>query len=178
MKLLPTRVVTDQLKTLRDSRSTGKFKIAAGDYGWLYALPVAIGVTAWVFGTFNLPHRFGFKIAELPTANLLAGMAVLTGLVFNLSFSVFDKSLTIRNDPLMGNDPITVTLVEELRVNVNYTVLVGIFVTAILTSASVFVYNPLANITIGLIAFGISHMLLMCGMVLKRFNALHAAMKP
>ncbi|MBY4229465.1 hypothetical protein HQO24_24255 [Rhodococcus fascians] len=105
-------------------------------------------------------------------------MAILTGLTCKLSFSVFDKSFQIRNDPILSQDPIIVMLVEELRVNINYTVLVGIVMTGILASASVFVFNPLAAATTGLIAAGMAHLLLMCGMILKRFNSLHHAMKP
>jgi hypothetical protein len=166
MKLLPTQVVADQLRTFRDTRSTSKRQIAPWDFVWFYAVPVAIGVVAWAFGVKNLE-----------TGALLTAVAVLTGLIFNLSFSVFDKSLQIRNDPLLG-DPITIMLVEELRINVNYTVLVGIVLTGILSSASLFVYDPLASATCGLIAAGMAHLLLMCGMILKRFNALHNAMKP
>ncbi|WP_167677825.1 hypothetical protein [Rhodococcus sp. B10] len=119
-------------------------------------------------------------VPSVDPANLLAGVAVLTGLIFNLSFSVFDKSLQIRRDPIQSADPIIVMLVEELRVNINYTVLIGIVLTGILTSATLFTtpFQIFAAVTVGLVAAAMAHLLLMCGMILKRFNSLHDAMKP
>ena len=164
MKLLPARVVVDQLDTLRHATT---HRVLAGDYGWLYVVPVLVGIAAGIWG---VPH--------VETGNLLAAVAVLPGLIFNLSFSVFDKSLQIRRDPIQSADPIIVTLVEELRANVNYTVLVGIILTGVLASASLFSSNTFADVSTGLIAGLMAHMLLMCAMVLKRFGSLHDAMKP
>ncbi|MCK2200165.1 hypothetical protein [Corynebacterium callunae] len=169
MKVLPSEIVADHITTLRDARHPEKHSLK--DILILYLAPVGVGVLGALYGT--------------PTpdvASLLAAVAVLTGLIFNLSFHVFDKSIQMRNDPFQSADDNAIGLVDELQSNVNYTILVGIVLTGVLTSMTLFEaprnLGILVAISTGIVSATMIHMLLMCGMILKRFKSLHAAMKP
>lgn len=169
MKLLPTNVVVEQVATLRNDDEDAS--LSGLDVAILYFLPVAFGIATGFWGAL-----------KLDVAAILAAVAVFTGLVFNLAFHIFDKSLQMRRDPFQSADPDAIGLVEGIRTNVNYTVLVGILLTAGLTGMLIFDapagWSWAERIANGTIAGLLIHMLLMSGMVLKRFTILHNVMKP
>lgn len=169
MKLLPTEVVSEQVATFRDAGP--ERRRSTPDLVVLYAVPVVFGVLVGVWGALK------FDLSAI-----LAAVAVFTGLIFNLAFHVFDKSLQMRRDPFQSADPDAISLVEELRANVNYTVLVGITLTGALVAMLLFDlpggWEAITRIANGILAALLLHMLLMSGMILKRFTSLHSVMKP
>lgn len=133
----------------------------------LYGLPALVGV--------------GLFIARVRTQDvgaLLAAVAVLTGLIFNLAFALFDKSLQIRRDPLLSANPDVMRLIDDLRSNVNYTVLVGVVLTAVLGCAALVKVDTPPYWVAGAIGGLLLHLLIMCLVDLRRFQQLHNAMKP
>lgn len=172
MKLLPAEIVSSQLKT-HDTRSPLAF---TADAGVLYGVPVLVGLVTGLWGT-----------VTLDISAILAAVAVYTALIFNLAFHVFDKSLSMRRDPFVSADANAIALVDQLRVNVNYTVLTGVVLTAALTASLFFDVpvswpNALTEVLTrawnGLIAASLTHLFFLSGMILKRFTALHDALKP
>ena len=165
----PTGVVRDQWDTLRVGRS--KKRRDYGAIAVIYVIPMLFGICAGIWGN-----------PVVDTAALLAAVAVYTGLIFNLSFNVFDKSLAIRNDPFREGDEVTLELVDELFANVNYTVVVGLITTAVLVSASLFPAPDhiawVARVTVAIVAGLSAHLFLMSGMIIKRFRSLREALKP
>ncbi|MFC9786414.1 hypothetical protein [Rhodococcus sp. NPDC127528] len=121
-------------------------------------------------------------MAKLDVPAILAAVAVFTGLIFNLAFHIFDKSLQIRRDPFQSADADAIQLVDELQANVNYTVLVGIILTGTLTGMLLFSMPTggavVTRVFNGVAAAMLLHILLMSGMILKRFTSLHSVMKP
>ncbi|MBW0294077.1 hypothetical protein ATN37_25790 [Rhodococcus sp. MH15] len=141
------------------------------DFLIFYFIPLVFGLLVGFFGA-----------EKFDIAAILASVAVFTGLIFNLAFNIFDKSLQMRRDPFQSADRDAIQLVEELRANVNYTVLVGIVLTGTLATSLFFDmpndWTIVTRVGNGLIAALLLHMLFMSGMVLKRFTILHGVLKP
>lgn len=165
----PTRVVRDQIDTLR--ARDGHRRIRVDMLLALYGLPILFGLGAGLFGD-----------PQVNISSLLSAVAVYTGLVFNLAFQAFDKSLSLRADPFLQGDGDTITLVDQLFANVNYTVAVGVLTTGVLVCATFFSepnwFGIASDITIGLVAFLMAHLFVMSGMIINRFRSLRHAMKP
>jgi hypothetical protein len=168
MKLLPADVVREQFDTFRSAQDNRR---SLSDLVIFCVIPILFGVAAGMWGA-----------AKLDVSAILAAVAVYTGLIFNLAFHVFDKSLQMRRDPFQSADPDAIRLVDELQANVNYTVLVGITLTGALTALLLFdapdgwvVVDQVLN---GVIAALLLHMLFLSGMILKRFTCLHEVLKP
>lgn len=165
----PIKVVKDQLDTLRTR--DGRKRIRADMLISLYVLPLLFGLGAGFFGD---PHA--------NISSLLSAVAVYTGLVFNLAFQVFDKSLSLRADIFFQGDSDTITLVDQLFASVNYTVAVGVLTTSLLVCATFFTepawFGIASDITTGLVAFLLAHLFIMSGMIINRFRSLRLAMRP
>lgn len=167
--LLPSEVVAQQFRTLKSDLPPYKPMVSFGLS--LYAIPVVFGVAVGLWGK-----------TTIDIASLLAVVAVFTGLIFNLAFMVFEKSLKMRKDPFGLVTETEFRFIDALQANVNYTVLVGILVSAWLASMCMFeapnslpVLGAFSN---GVAGAGLCHLLLLCGMLLKRLGTLHAVLKP
>jgi hypothetical protein len=105
---------------------------------------------------------------------LLAAVAVFTGLIFNVFVLIFD--LTARaTDKLPDESRVLVDrLADELRANVSYAVLVGITFTGALAAITMFVdtEQPVARWITVLIVFVGVHMLMTIFMILKRVRSM------
>lgn len=165
----PTRVVKDQFDTLKARDGHGRIRVDM--LITLYGFPFVFGLVAGFFGD---PH--------VDISPLLSAVAVYTGLVFNLAFQAFDKSLSLRADPFLQGDSKTITLVDQMFANVNYTVAVGVLTTSILVCATFFAepswLGIASDVTTGLVAFLLAHLFVMSGMIINRFRSLRHAMKP
>lgn len=167
---LPYGVVRDQWETLRIGES--KSRIDHRSIVAIYFLPLVFGVCAGIWGT--------ALVDNAPA--LLVTVAVYTGAIFNLSLIVFDRSLAIRNAPFREGDEVTLDLADQLFANGNYTVVVGLVTTAILAGYLVFSTQSDAGwvsiIIAGTVVALLAHMVVMSGLIMKRFRSLREALKP
>lgn len=165
----PSRVFTDHIDTLRTK--DGSRSVRAWDIIVLYGLPLVFGFFSAFYGK-----------PTIDVSAILSAVAVYTGLIFNLAFHVFDKSLSMRTNPFEQGDAKGIELVDDLFSNVNYTVVIGLVSTGVLICASLFEepeWFPIGSqLTVGIVASLLAHMFLMSGMVIKRFRALRLVLKP
>lgn len=168
--------VTSPVGTINDHWQTLKVGNSGTTLRWgavavLYVIPIFVSVFAVLFGT-----------VRADASALLSAVAVFTGLIFNLSFDVFKKSLSMRQNPFEQGDAISLRLVDELFSNVNYAVLIGLITTAVLASSTMFVapgWFPVAGeLTQGISVALLVHLFFLSLMILKRFRALRETMKP
>lgn len=115
-KTSATSIVVDHFDTLRDVRT---HRMSALDLATQFGLPVLLGAVLPVLG---------LRLVEL--GQVIAGLAVLAGLTFGLLVFVFQLRLQVSSDPRVQATTLR-QLIDQLFVNVAYTVLVG------LTSAAV-----------------------------------------
>ncbi|WP_157185735.1 hypothetical protein [Nocardia transvalensis] len=110
---------------------------------------------------------------------VLAAVAILTGLIFNVFVLLFDLTMraTDKTDP--GLRPIVDRLADELRANVSYAVLLGLTLTFILGGLAMFgnTKQPLSGPITAIIVFLAVQMLLTISMILKRIRALYRAFR-
>lgn len=111
-----TSIVVDHFDTLRDART---HRMSFGDLATQFGLPVLLGAVLPIFG---------LRLVEL--GQVIAGLAVLAGLTFGLLVFVFQLRLQLSSDPRVQATTLR-QLIDQLFVNVAYTVLIG------LTSAAV-----------------------------------------
>lgn len=155
-------LVVDHFDTLRNY-STGKFSI--GDLLVYLGLPVACATAVGIAG---------LRVGNLP--ELLAAVAILTGLIFNVFVLLFDLTMRAadRTDPAKLRD--IMKLAGELRANISYAVLSGITMTAVIGG---FVMlsgeKELPIVPTIVVVFGLAQMLLTIFMVLKRVRGLYRA---
>ena len=168
--ILPSGVIRDQWGTLRTGES-GKRGADHRSIIAIYFLPLVFGVCAGIWG----------NIVDNAPA-LLVTVAVYTGAIFNLSINVFDRSLAIRNAPFREGDEITLDLADQLFTNGSYTVVVGLITTAILAGYLVFSTPAgagwVSRITAGTVVALLAHMVVMSGLIMKRFRSLRETLKP
>lgn len=152
-------LVQDHYETLRNYQTN---RAKPGDYLVYLGIPTLVAVTSWFLGgqARNIPE-------------VLAAVAILTGLIFNVFVLIFD--LTARTaDSLAGASRTLVSrLVDELRANVSYAVLVGLVLTVTLGGIAMFANttDPLGRPATAAIVFAGTHMLLTVFMILKRVRA-------
>lgn len=131
-----------------------------------------------------IPALFGILTgvsgkSSVDFGSLLAAIAVYTGLVFNLLFHVFDKSLAIRKDPFSQPSKNEIELADKLYANVSWTVYEGLFIASLL-SLPLFFNSPSTSartIFLGVVAATMTHLVLLSLTILQRFSALRLALK-
>ncbi|QRP45772.1 hypothetical protein [Amycolatopsis sp. FDAARGOS 1241] len=158
-------LLVDHYETLRD-HETGRARLR--DYAVFVGIPAALGGLVWLRGA---------HAAHVP--EVLAAVAILTGLIFNVFVLLFDLTMraTDRTDPAYLD---TVTrLVDELRANISYAVLLGLVLTSLLGGLALFTDTSQALTTpvSALVVALASQMLLTVSMILKRIRALYRAFK-
>lgn len=155
-------LVRDHYDTLRDYDTQ---QIMLSDYLVCLGIPtVAAGVGWWT----------GARANHVP--EVLAAVAILTGLIF----SAFSQGFDLRGaTSKMNSDAArpTIHLIDQLRANVSYAVLLGIILTAILGCAAMFgdTDKPLPMAPSLVVIFLGTQMLLTIFMVLKRVRAVYVA---
>ena len=153
-------LVHDHYNTLRNYQN-GRYSLA--DIIVNFGAPASVAGLCWILDG---------KARNVP--ELLAAVAVFTGLIFNVFVLIFD--LTARaTDKLPDESRLLVDrLADELRANVSYAVLVGITFTGALAAITMFVdtEKPIDRWITALIVFAGVHMLMTIFMILKRVRAM------
>jgi hypothetical protein len=139
-------------------------RIKKSDYAIYVGLPLVVAVLIIIF-----------KLRANNIPNILAAIAILTGLIFNAVLLLSDLSTraieAARGGP-RGED--ILRLAKELRSNISYAVLIGLLLSALLGGISMFsnVSKPVPyGITAIICAVGVQ-LLLTVGMILKRLRSL------
>jgi hypothetical protein len=158
-------LIVDHYDTLRDARN-GRIRI----WDWMiyFGLPL---------GLFALVLVLGGRAGHVP--ELLAAVAILTGLIFNVFVLLFDLTARAADKTDAAHLPTINKLADELRANISYAVLLGLALTAALGGLAMFTdtsqpLNPVATATITGVAV---QMLLTISMILKRIRALYRAFR-
>lgn len=164
-KFSTVALVVDHYDTFRDAQ-TGSPRFL--DVLWYLSLPVGLAVFAWTTGA---------KASSIP--EVLAAVAILTGLIFNVFVLLFDLTMraTDKTDP--GLRPLIDQLADELRANISYAVLLGLTLTFILGGFAMFGEpdDSLPPPVTAIVIFLAVQMLLTIAMVLKRIRALYRAFR-
>ncbi|UQS24043.1 hypothetical protein L1857_15000 [Amycolatopsis thermalba] len=131
-------------------------------------VPVGLAAVVWIQGS---------QASHVP--EVLAAVAILTGLIFNVFVLLFDLTMraTDKTDPAYQN--LMNRLTDELRANISYAVLLGLVLTALLGWLALFTdtSQPLPTpISAVLVAIAVQ-MLLTISMILKRVRALYRAFR-
>lgn len=117
----------DHVRTLYELDSEGTRHRSIADILIFFAVPVATFAGLWL-GDFRLRD----------TGQVLAGVAIFTGLLFGLLVHVFAVGLQISDSPRFTTTSRVTLLVDELRANVAYACGVGLLLTMILLVSSAF----------------------------------------
>lgn len=164
--LLPKKIVSDYIESLEVSKAApirSLWVISA-----LYVLPVLSAGVVFLFGK-----------VDLDIAALLGSVAVFTGLLFNLAFLIFDRSISMRKDPLIWADEKAIILVDKLYSNTIYAVLIGLICTAAM-ACSIFFEIPKSAVIFerifnAFIAFLLVHLFTISCAILRDYRALRLA---
>ncbi len=114
MRLLPgrlglERLAADHWHSLVDVNGTTRVRISPSDVAVFFVLPGAVGIVASLAG------------AEVRViSQMLAGVAIITGLLFGLLTHVLDLGLRVADDPRVSASDRIAILVDELRANVSW----------------------------------------------------------
>ncbi|SOC48543.1 hypothetical protein SAMN05660748_1239 [Blastococcus aggregatus] len=103
------KILADHIETYSmQSGSAGRrdrLRAAAREY----ATPAVPAALVWIFG-----------VRPQAVAELIAGLAALTALLFALLILVWQQGIQIRNDPRWRTTDPVVTMVDDLRANLTY----------------------------------------------------------
>jgi hypothetical protein len=153
-------LVQDHYNTFRNYRS-GKFSPA--DFIVYLGTPTLSGTVSWLLS---------LKANNVP--EVLSAVAILTGLIFGVFVLIFDLSMRASETRESSQREKITKLVEELRANVSYAVLLGLVLTGIISSIAMFKPDDKSPIGIQLTAVIIFlgvQLLLTILMILKRVRA-------
>lgn len=154
-----TTIITEHARTLVDQR-TGKAMIS--DYLVFYGLPIAAGIACYLGG---------FRLRG--TEGLLAGISILTALLFGLLIHGFTLGMRVSDDSRIAKRGRIAKLIDELQANLTYAVLIGISTTLVLILA-VGTTQPghaLGVLISSIIVLLTSHLLLVILMALRRLQS-------
>lgn len=159
-KFSAASLIIDHYDTFRIYESR---KISRSDYLIYVGLPLCAGVAL---------AAFGVEAQNAP--DILAAIAILTGLIFNAVLLISDLSGRAREIQEPHQRQEVMQLAEEVRANISYAVLLGLFLSALLGGISMFTdtSKPLNSWLTALIAFLGLQLLLTVLMILKRIRAL------
>ncbi|OKJ97535.1 hypothetical protein [Amycolatopsis sp. CB00013] len=131
-------------------------------------LPLGLAAISWLRGA---------KAGHVP--EVLAAVAILTGLIFNVFVLLFDLTMraTDKTDP--AHQATINKLADELRANISYAVLLGLLLTGLFGGLALFTDTgqPLPVPVSAVIVFVAVQMLLTISMILKRVRALYRAFR-
>jgi hypothetical protein len=118
-------LAADHANTLYELDEHQRQHASRADLAVFYALPLAAWGTAWAL-----------SMRLRGVAEILAGVAILTGLLFGLLVHVFSVGLRISEDGRWSSSSKVTILVDELRANVAYACGVGLVLTVLLVIAA------------------------------------------
>lgn len=152
-------LIKDQLDTFVSERTRRPW---IPDYLAFFVVPIAVGVASFLF-----------HVRIRDADGILAGVAILTGLLFALIIHVFTLGLRITDDPRISDQSRTSRLVDQLQANVMYSVLAGIAATIAL---GIGVSTTVPGIRIGrwmsaVLVTLLAHLILNLLMILKRMRS-------
>ncbi|GII93695.1 hypothetical protein [Sinosporangium siamense] len=153
-------LIVDHYGTFRNYQSG---KLSPVDYMVYLGIPAAMSVGAWVM-----------RLKAGNVQELLAAVAILTGLIFGVFVLIFDLSMRAAGATDSLQRIRVSRLVEELRANVSYAVLLGVLLTATLSGIIMFgveAGRPVNRELTALVIFLGSQLLLTILMILKRVRA-------
>lgn len=158
-------LVVDHYDTFRDAR-TGKPRVV--DYVIYVGLPLALALAAWIRGV---------RASHIP--EVLAAVAILTGLIFNVFVLLFDLTVRATDQTDPAHRTAVTRLADEARANVSYAVLLGLLLTVTFGGLAMFsnTGRPLAPAATAVIVFLGLQLLLTVSMILKRIRALYRAFR-
>lgn len=158
-------LVSDHYDTLRDAAS-GRVRVR--DYLTFVGVPLALVLLVWLRGA---------HAGHVP--EVLAAVAILTGLVFNVFVLLFDLTMRVEDKTDEAQKAALTKLTEELRANISYAVLLGLVLTAAFGGLAMFTDTSHALPTgiTAAIVFVAVQMLLTISMILKRIRALYRAFR-
>ena len=157
MKVNVLPIVKDHLRTLTDAR-TGR--LLWWDLVVFYGIPFALML---------ITIRFRWTISAID--NILASLALMAGLLFNLLILLFDTAVRIRDD-VSELAQHRRRLVGEMQANVSYALGVAILASTVLGATSLAGVSkaglPLSAIIVPLL----SHFVLLLALILRRVRAI------
>jgi hypothetical protein len=153
-------LIGDHYSTFRNYASSG---LSVSDFLVYLGLP-ALALAASVV--------FGLRAADVP--DILAAIAILTGLIFNAVLLVSDLNARARETKPENRRAQVMELAEQLRANISYAVLLGLALSAFLGAVAMFANTakPLNHFLTGIILFLGVQLLLTVLMILNRVRAL------
>ena len=153
-------LIEDHYNTLRHH---GSGRRSPADYLMFLGLPALAGAASWLLGG---------RVRNVP--EILAATAILTGLIFAVFVLVFDLAARAASGTDAEHRHLALQLADELRANVSYAVLVGLFLSALLGGFAMFTdaAKPLSRLLSAVLAFGGLHLLLSVFMILKRVRSM------
>lgn len=151
-------IITGHLRTLRDASEA---KASWYDYALFYVgpiLPVVVMAT------------YGVRLTDTTISVLATSLSILAGLLFNLLVLLHTLQPPQRGEP---HDGIVKKLVQELHVNIAYSIVVSLLTILPLIVASYYGQHDMRRTALGQLAIYLCiHFGLTMGMVLKRMNAM------
>lgn len=172
MRLLPGRLGLDRLaadhwNSLVEVDGTRRVRTSPVDVVVFFVVPAVVGAALWIGG------------AEVrAVSQMLAGVSIITGLLFGLLTHVLGLGLQVADDPRVNASDRIAILVDELRANVSWAIGVGVLLSTALMLLGAFVgdrdgadesgYPPWAS---ALLVAGLLHLMLTLLMILNRVRA-------
>jgi hypothetical protein len=158
-------LVSDHYDTLRDA-ATDRVRIR--DYLTFVGLPLLLAAFAWIRGA---------HAGHVP--EVLAAVAILTGLIFNVFVLLFDLTMRVEDKTDPAHKATLTKLADQLRANISYAVLLGLLLTSLFGALALFTdtNQPLSAPITAVIVFVAVQMLLTISMILKRIRALYRAFR-
>lgn len=151
-------IIKDHIHTLVDAR-TGKHR--KRDYVLPFGIPVVVAVT-----------MFAFDVHLRSQAEIIAGVAILSGLLIALVIFVFQLRLQVAQDPRMLKGSLVTTLLDQLFANVNYAAVIGLLTTVVTVVAAVMAGGASLGRFMSAAVAGLGlHLILTIGMCMKRIRA-------
>lgn len=144
-------------RTYLDNNNVSRERGSKTDFSIFFILPVSVGALLFFFG-----------VETKKLDQLLAGSAVLTGLLFALLVLMFERIVHTERalPPEAGVDPVT----DAWRVlaNVSWSILISIGLLTLIFAANLFVENAAPAWLTGIIAAVFLHLALTLLMILRR----------
>jgi hypothetical protein len=157
------KLAADHWHSLVEVDQQDNVRTSVSDVVVFYAAPAAAGLGVWIVG------------AEMTLlTDLLAGIAIITGLLFGVLTHVLSLGLRIADDARLTAASRVTILTDELRANVSYGIGVGVALTTALMLISAFGGEPKDGYPAwlsGLVVAGVLHLMLTLLMILKRVRS-------
>jgi di/tricarboxylate transporter len=152
-------LIQDQFGTLVNERTRRPW---IPDYVVFYVIPAASGASSYLMN---------FRLGDVD--GILAGVAILTGLLFALVIHVFTLGLRITDDPRIADGSRISRLVDQVEANVSYAVLVGLATTVVLSIASGTTESGhrIGKLMTAILVALLIHLILIMLMILKRMRS-------